>query len=157
MSNDAKTLDLAERIAKAISRTDMPDTPIFTSKEDVETAYVGETPFHLRHLVNLLSELRQEKEFAQKEHDFAKAKLEKVTARKKSPKGLILSMRWLVQSTEADLGEAITAYDIVYSLIFTSLQKHLPNMELYGRVCIRDNWSVHGEVTKTEEVIVENV
>ncbi len=156
MSNDAKTLDLAERIAKAISRTDMPDKPIFTSKEDVETSYVGETPFHLRHLVNLLSELRQEKEFAQNEHDCAKAKLDKVTSRKKSPKGLILSMRWLVQSTEADLGEAITAYDIVYSLIFTSLQKHLPNMELYGRVCIRDNWSVQAEVTKTEGVIVEN-
>jgi hypothetical protein len=157
VSDQTQTLDLAQRIAYALSCTDEPGIPIFEAKEDVETTHLGETPLHLRHLANLLCELGEEEALAQQKFDQAKAKLDKVTAQADSPEGLVLSVQWLHENAECELDAAITSYDVVFRLIFTSLLKHLPQMAQYRRVCIRDDWSVLGEITKPEGLIVENV
>ncbi len=157
MSIETQPLDLAQRIAEALSRTDQPGAPAFKENKDVETIPLGETPFHLKHLVILLNELEEEMSAAQKNFDAAKEKFDAVTADTDSAAGLILSMRWLYENTEYDLNTAINSCEIVYSLFFNSLVNHLPQIKEHERICVCDDWLVHGEVTKNEGVIVESV
>jgi hypothetical protein len=61
-TTDKITLDLAQRIAQAVARSDEARSTSGYAVESGETATeLGEVPLHLRHLHNLLSDMAEEK------------------------------------------------------------------------------------------------
>lgn len=133
-------LDLAQRIAEALSRTDEPRSPVCDLEFLDGVTSLGKLPFHLRHLAILAEDSKDEAEAARAKTDLYGTQLFEFTV----DAGSVEVATEKLEALELAAFMAEEEADVAETLLFASLETHIPTQKIYDYVFILHDWSVIG-------------
>ncbi|OGG65309.1 hypothetical protein A3I99_03675 [Candidatus Kaiserbacteria bacterium RIFCSPLOWO2_02_FULL_45_11b] len=145
----SQPLDLAQRIAEALSRTDEPRPYVFDLIRSGGDN-LGKLPFHLRHLLNLMDDLENEAEEARTKAVVTETQMIGLVSSESEIEDIVDKLK--AMQVAVNLAEA--AADTAYTLLYTSLERHIPTEGIYDSVFILSDWSVVG-INDGNEVVVD--